>query len=302
MPCYFNGLGRGCLPADHELAFLRTRGTAEEGGRPRRGDRAPRSTSGWASDGSARRGWRTSSTRPGSEAGHVDVPTAAGDLAPGARAGWRDHGGPRVDHEAWIGRLRDAESAAARTTTPLLTAASDPIKPARIYGELRQRLERRRGGHLRRRRLRQLRRQVHRGPRARRAGSTPGRTAASATVRATRSRPGWPVRRSQIVALLGDGAAGFSLMDADTLVRHDLPVVMIVGNNGIWGLEKHPMQAVYGWDVACDLQPGCRYDEVVRCPRRSGRDGAGPRGDRAGARPRLLRRRAVPGQRADRSR
>ena len=56
--------------------------------------------------------------------------------------------------------------------------------------------------------------------------------------------------------LLGDGAAGFSLMDVDTLVRHDLPVVMIVGNNGIWGLEKHPMQAIYGWDVACDLQPG----------------------------------------------
>ena len=69
---------------------------------------------------------------------------------------------------------------------------------------------------------------------------------------------------SQIVLLLGDGAAGFSLMDADTLVRHDLPVVMVVGNNGMWGLEKHPMRAIYGWDVACDLQPGCRYDEVVR--------------------------------------
>jgi acetolactate synthase-1/2/3 large subunit len=73
------------------------------------------------------------------------------------------------------------------------------------------------------------------------------------------ARPG-----SQVVALLGDGAAGFSLMDADTLVRHGLPVVLIVGNNGMWGLEKHPMRAIYGWDVACDLQPGCRYDEVVR--------------------------------------
>ena len=48
------------------------------------------------------------------------------------------------------------------------------------------------------------------------------------------------------------------------MVRHGLPVVMVVGNNGMWGLEKHPMQAIYGWDVACDLQPGCRYDEVVR--------------------------------------
>jgi acetolactate synthase I/II/III large subunit len=41
-------------------------------------------------------------------------------------------------------------------------------------------------------------------------------------------------------------------------------VVGIVGNNGIWGLEKHPMQAMYGYDVAADLQPGLRYDDVVR--------------------------------------
>jgi hypothetical protein len=50
--------------------------------------------------------------------------------------------------------------------------------------------------------------------------------------------------------MMGDGAAGFSLMDVDTLVRHNLPVVILVGNNGIWGLEKHPMQALYGYDVA----------------------------------------------------
>jgi acetolactate synthase-1/2/3 large subunit len=66
-----------------------------------------------------------------------------------------------------------------------------------------------------------------------------------------------------VVLLLGDGAAGLSLLDADTLVRHRLPVVMICGNNGIWGLEKHPMRALYGYDVAADLQPGCRYDRVV---------------------------------------
>ena len=63
--------------------------------------------------------------------------------------------------------------------------------------------------------------------------------------------------------LQGDGAIGFNGMDYDTLVRHQLPVVAIVGNNGIWGLEKHPMQAIYGYDVAADLQAGCRYDRVV---------------------------------------
>jgi acetolactate synthase-1/2/3 large subunit len=63
---------------------------------------------------------------------------------------------------------------------------------------------------------------------------------------------------------MGDGAAGFSLMDTESLVRQRLPVVIVVGNNSIWGLEKHPMQAMYGYDVAADLQPELHYDEVVR--------------------------------------
>ena len=67
----------------------------------------------------------------------------------------------------------------------------------------------------------------------------------------------------QVCVLMGDGAAGFSLMDVESLVRQRLPVVIVVGNNGIWGLEKHPMQAMYGYDVAADLQPGLRYDDVV---------------------------------------
>ena len=68
---------------------------------------------------------------------------------------------------------------------------------------------------------------------------------------------------SQVVLMLGDGAAGFSLLDIDSLVRQNLPVVMIVGNNGIWGLEKHPMQFLYQYDVAAELAPGTRYDQVA---------------------------------------
>jgi acetolactate synthase-1/2/3 large subunit len=75
------------------------------------------------------------------------------------------------------------------------------------------------------------------------------------------ARVTYPAR--QICVLMGDGAAGFSLMDVESLVRQRLPVVIVVGNNGIWGLEKHPMRAMYGYDVAADLQPGLRYDMVV---------------------------------------
>ena len=69
---------------------------------------------------------------------------------------------------------------------------------------------------------------------------------------------------AQVVLLLGDGAAGMSLMDVDTLVRHQLPVVMVVGNNSCWGLEKHPMRFLYGYDVATDLAPQTAYHEVAQ--------------------------------------
>src|SRR3954451_23106017 len=83
---------------------------------------------------------------------------------------------------------------------------------------------------------------------------------------------------SQVVLLLGDGAAGFSLMDVDTLVRHRLPVVIVVGNNSVWGLEKGPMQMIYGYDVAAELTPRTRYDDVVRALGGAGEMVTDPRG------------------------
>jgi acetolactate synthase-1/2/3 large subunit len=67
----------------------------------------------------------------------------------------------------------------------------------------------------------------------------------------------------QVVLLSGDGAFGFSAMEFDTLVRHRLPVVCVIGNNGIWALEKHPMQRLLGTSMLADLAPGTRYDRVV---------------------------------------
>jgi acetolactate synthase-1/2/3 large subunit len=68
----------------------------------------------------------------------------------------------------------------------------------------------------------------------------------------------------QVVLLVGDGAFGFSGMEFDTLARHGVAVVAVMGNNGIWALEKHPMEFLYGYSVVADLRPGTRYDEVVR--------------------------------------
>jgi acetolactate synthase I/II/III large subunit len=52
-------------------------------------------------------------------------------------------------------------------------------------------------------------------------------------------------------------------MEFDTLARHGVNVVGVMGNNGIWALEKHPMEFLYGYSVAAELRPETRYDQVV---------------------------------------
>ncbi|MDQ1395692.1 MAG: hypothetical protein QOG64_951 [Acidimicrobiaceae bacterium] len=262
VPTFVNGLGRGCLPADHELAFARTRSALKQAdvvvvvGTPL--------------------DFRLSFGRfgdaqvvhivdsPDSEAGHVPgAITVAGGIGP-TLAGMAAMGeGKRADHEPWIAKLRDEESAAREKERDWLEADTDPIHPARVYGELRTRLARDAvvigdGGDF----VSWAGRLVDSyqpgcwmdpGPYGC-LGTGLGYTMAA--------RVAHPDR--QVVLMLGDGAAGFSLMDADSLVRHNLPALIVIGNNGIWGLEKHPMQALYGYDVAADLQPGCRYDDVVK--------------------------------------
>lgn len=168
----------------------------------------------------------------------------------------------KPDWGPWLSELQGHVAAASDRDAELLRAEADPIHPARIYGELLPRLAddavvigdggdfvsfagkfvepKRPGGWL------------DPGP----YGCLGAGMGASMGARI--SRPS-----SQIVLLFGDGAAGMSLMDVDTLVRHNLPVVMVVGNNSAWGLEKGPMQMLYGYDVAADLAPNTRYDEVV---------------------------------------
>ncbi len=260
VPCFFNGLGRGTLPADHELAFLRTRGLLKS-----RADLVVVLGTpldfrlGFGHFGSAQVAHVVDSE--GQRAHHVDVPTVAGDIDATLRA--LAEVAPGRGRADWIAELSAAEAAARSSDAALLADDDAPVRPSRIYGELGRRLARDAvvicdGGDF-----------------ASYAGKfvevfEPGCWLDTGPYGCLGNGPGYAIAArtvrpdAQIVLLLGDGAAGFSLMDADTMVRHGLPVVMVVGNNGMWGLEKHPMQAVYGWDLACDLQPACRYDEVVR--------------------------------------
>jgi acetolactate synthase-1/2/3 large subunit len=72
------------------------------------------------------------------------------------------------------------------------------------------------------------------------------------------ANPGKPV-----VLITGDGSLGFYIAEMDTAVRHGLPVVMIVGNDGGWGLERELQGATAGSTVACELRR-TQYDQVLR--------------------------------------
>ncbi len=168
--------------------------------------------------------------------------------------------GPAAD-PAWVSSLREAALAALAADQAGLTSGSTPIQPSRIYGELLPRLTDDAivigdGGDF-----------------VSFAGkyvepARPGRWLDPGPYGCLGTGPGYALAaglahpQSPLFLLLGDGAAGFSLMDVDSLVRHRIPAVMIVGNNAGWALEKHPMRALLGYDVIADLAP-THYDEIV---------------------------------------
>ena len=271
LPVVTNGMGRGLLPPGHPLLVTRARSTALGradvvvvvgtpldfrlgygvfGGK----DGAPPARVVHLAD------------SPSQVSSHVTLAAAAaGDLTlvlDGLLSAWTDQL-RRPDWSSWKETLRDAVAAAVDRDSALLSADAHPLHPARVYGELLPLLgddavvigdggdfvswagklvEPARPGCW-----------LDPGP----YGCLGAGVGAAAAARVARPA-------SQVVLLLGDGAAGMSLMDVDTMVRHRLPVVMVVGNNGAWGLEKHPMRMLYGYDVAADLRAETRYDGVVQ--------------------------------------
>jgi len=201
---------------------------------------------------------------PGEVARHVPLAaSAAGGLAAFFEALLADQPAGGARDRDWSPQLTAAVHAAHALDVPLMTSDAEPIHPARIYAEVLRVLDETAvvigdGGDF----VSFAGKYIEPGLPG--GWLDPGPygclgTGLGYAMAARLARPS-----AQIVLLLGDGAAGFSLMDVDTLVRHRLPVVIVCGNNGAWGLEKHPMRALYGYDVLADLQPGCRYDEVVR--------------------------------------
>jgi acetolactate synthase-1/2/3 large subunit len=69
----------------------------------------------------------------------------------------------------------------------------------------------------------------------------------------------------QVVCITGDGGMGYHIADIETALRHELPVVVVVLNNGTLAFEAHVQTLLYGHLVAqvddfCDVD----YGKVAR--------------------------------------
>lgn len=67
-----------------------------------------------------------------------------------------------------------------------------------------------------------------------------------------------------VVAVMGDGAFGFTLAEITTAVRHGLPVVAVVLDNGAWGAEKAYQSEFFGGRLLGADIDSPPYDEVAR--------------------------------------
>jgi acetolactate synthase-1/2/3 large subunit len=263
IPVFLNGLARGCVPADHELFFSRARSNGLQGADVALVIGVPMDF---------RLGFGQSF---GEETELVVIDRAeplrdhprpvAAELygsVPGILDALRTEAAGGTDTGAWVSTLRAAEDEKRAAERAEFDDDRAPLHPMRLYRELGEVIDRDAivigdGGDF----VSYAGRVVDTyqpgcwldpGPFGC-LGCGPGYALAAKVAHPDR----------QVVLLLGDGAFGFSGMEFDTFARLGVNVVGVMGNNGIWALEKHPMEFLYGYSVAADLRPGTRYDQVV---------------------------------------
>ncbi len=262
IPVFLNGLGRGCLPADHPLAFARVRSAALKGADVALVLGVPMDF---------RLGFGAAF---GEDTQIVVADVAEPDRTPPRAAAAELYGAlpqtlrallegaGRLETGAWVAGLRAQEDDKRAAEREQLADDRAPLHPLRVFAGLAEVMDR------------DAIVVVDAGDFGSYAGRVvdsyaPGCWLDPGPFGCLGSGPGYALAAKlahpgrQVVLILGDGAFGFSGMEYDTLARHGVGVVGVMGNNGIWALEKHPMESLYGYSVAADLRPETRYDRVV---------------------------------------
>jgi len=266
-PTFLNGMGRGCLPAEHELCFSRARGRGLKEadvvlvvGVPLDfrlgfgGSIGEETTLLWLDSAPNE---LTANRSPDVEMTGPIAPTMAA-IREGAVAAGADAARTRP----WVDAVAATEAEKRKAERAELDDERAPLHPLRLYRELNAVLDRDAivigdGGDF----VSYAGRVIETHVPGCWMDPGPFGCLGAGLGQAVGAKLARPDR--QVCVLLGDGAFGFAGMELDTLARHGLPVVGVIGNNGIWALEHHPMKFLYGYSVAAELRPGTRYDKVA---------------------------------------
>jgi acetolactate synthase I/II/III large subunit len=264
IPVFLNGLGRGCLAADHELTFSRARGAGLKGADVALVVGVPldfRLGFG-GSFGEETKLIRLDAAANELSANRAPEVDLVGDVAATLAAIGESVGERRGRTESWLEQLRAVEAEKRAAEEEELNDARSPLHPVRVYRELGEVLDRNAivigdGGDF----VSYAGRFIDTFEAGCWMDPGPFGCLGAGPGQAIGAKLAHPDR--QVCLLLGDGAFGFAGMEFDTLARHGLPVVGVMGNNGIWALEHHPMKFLYGYSVAAELQPETPYEKVV---------------------------------------
>ncbi len=264
IPVFLNGLGRGCLAADHRLAFSRARSAALQGADVALVIGVPLDF---------RLGFGTSF---GEQTKIIRLDVGAnqltanrlpdldllGDVAASLAAiqSSAERGG--AHSSSWLAELGAIEEQRRAAEGEELNDPRSPLHPVRIYKELGEVLDRDAivigdGGDF----VSYAGRFIDTYEPGCWMDPGPFGCLGAGPGQAIGAKVAHPDR--QVCLLLGDGAFGFGGIEFDTMARHGLGVVGVMGNNGIWALEHHPMKFLYGYSVAAELRPETRYDQMV---------------------------------------
>jgi acetolactate synthase-1/2/3 large subunit len=162
----------------------------------------------------------------------------------------------------WVGRLKDGAGMIRQALQPLLESDQQPIHPLRLFGEIAKLVDEETivsvgGGDV--------------------CGwgnlvlpaKGPGQflsitssiygclgVAVPYAIAAKLAHP-----EKTVIATTGDGSFGLTCMEMETAVRHDIPIVTVVGNDLGWGMIRRSVKST-SEAVACELS-ATRYDLIV---------------------------------------
>lgn len=69
----------------------------------------------------------------------------------------------------------------------------------------------------------------------------------------------------RVLTLIGDGSFGFNFMEIETAVRHNIPLVIVIGNDQGWGMVRHAQQLKLGHVIKESCEIGqINYQNLVK--------------------------------------